>query len=166
VDPHIRKIWDKVEENATTKTMAIPTPVDISLGEEAAESIIVSSLPKVEENATTKMMAIPTPVDISLGEEAAELTIVSSLPNNDATNDNPETLPIDVPVTGEDAQDVLHPTESTPPLASVPLHFTSTQGEAQSAPSTGGVIGAGASSSPSDSPSAGEDDLDNFLCAT
>ena len=39
VDPHIRKIWDKVEENATTKTMvAIPTLVDTSLGEETVES--------------------------------------------------------------------------------------------------------------------------------
>ena len=98
VDPHIRKIWDKVEENATTKTM----------------------------------MAISTPVDISFGEETAESTIVSSLPTY--TNANSETLPIDVPITGEDAQDVLHPTESTPPpQTSTPSHSNSAQEEAQGA---------------------------------
>ena len=92
VDPHIRKIWDKVEENATTKTMmAIPTPVDIPLGEETAESTIISSLPT--DKATTPI-----------------------------TNADPDALPIDVPVPGEDAQDVLHPAEYTP-----------AQGEAQSA---------------------------------
>ena len=81
VDPHIRKIWDKVEENATTKTM----------------------------------VAIPSPVDIPFEEEIVESTTVSSLPT-------------------EDAQDVLHPAESTPPpLASARLHSTSSQGEVQSA---------------------------------
>ena len=115
VDPHIRKIWDKVEENATTKTI----------------------------------MAIPTPVDMSLGEGTAESTIISPLPTDEATipitNTNPDTLPIDVPVPGEDAQDVLHPAESTPPLASSPLHSTSTQGEAQSAVSIAEASAHGAS---------------------
>jgi hypothetical protein len=107
VDPHIRKIWDKVEENATTKTM----------------------------------MAIPTPVDISLEEETAESTIISSLPTDEATtpitNTNPD---IEVPVPAEDAQSVLHPSESTPPL-----HSTSTQGEVQSAVSMAQASAHGAS---------------------
>ena len=130
VDPHIRKIWDKVEENATTRTM----------------------------------MAIPTPVDISLGEETAESTIISSLPTDEATtpitNTNPDTPPIDLPIPGKDAQDDLHPAESTPPLASAPLHSTSTQGEAQSATN---VAEASTHSDPSDSTSVGGDDLDDFL---
>ena len=117
VDPHIRKIWDKVEANATTKTM----------------------------------MAIPTPADISLGEETAESTNISSLPTDEATpitNTNLDT-PIDVPGSGEDAQDVLHPAESTPPpLASAPLHSTSTQGEPQSVISIAEVSAHGASTIP------------------
>ena len=98
VDPHIRKIWDKLEENATTKTM----------------------------------MAVPTPVDVSLEVETAESTVVSSLPTN--TNANSYKLPVDVPITGEDAQDVLRPTESTPPpQTSTPVHSTSAQEAVQSA---------------------------------
>ena len=90
VDPHIRKIWDKVEANATTKTM----------------------------------MAIPTPIDVSPNETTTPIT-----------NTNPDTLVIDIPVLGEDAQDVLHRTGSTPTasLASAPLYPTSTEGEAPSA---------------------------------
>ena len=105
VDPHIRKIWDKVEANATTKTMvAIPTPVDVSLEDETTESTIISSL--LTDETTTPI-----------------------------TNTNPDTLSIDVPVLGEDAQDVLHPTGSTPTplLASAPLYPTSAEGEAPSA---------------------------------
>ena len=105
VDPHIRKIWDKVEENATTKTMVIPTPVDISLGEENPESI------------------------------------VSSLATEDAH--------------------VFHPAESTPSITEVSLNRASPIPSTGAAP--GGVIGVGASSSTSDSPSAGEDSLDDFL---
>lgn len=113
MDPHIRKIWDKVEGNATTKTM----------------------------------MSIPTPVDISLGEETAEATIISSLTTDEATtNTNPDTLPIEVSVPGEDAQSGLRPAESTPPLASSPLHSTSTQGEVQSAVSVAGASAHGRSS--------------------
>ena len=103
VDPHIHKIWDKVEENATTKTMVIPTADDISLGEENAVSTIISSLPT------------------------------------------------------EDAQDVFAPAESTPSITEVSLNSTNPT------PNTDAVIGVEASSSLSDSPSAGEDDLDDFL---
>lgn len=107
VDPHIRKIWEKVEENATAKTtMATPAPVDI-LPKEETESTITASL-------VTDEVTIP-------------LTNVKE----------PDTLPNDVPVPEEDAQDVLHPMEPTPPpLASAPpspLHATSTQEAAQSA---------------------------------
>ena len=165
VDPHIRKIWDKVEENATTRTMmAIPTPDDISLGEETAEStIIISSLPTHE--ATTPITNTnPGPADISLGEEIAESTIISSLPTDKATtpitNTNPDTPPIDVPIPGKEVQGDLHPAESTPPLASAPLHSTSTQGEAQSAIS---MADPNAHDALSDSTSAGEEDLDDFL---
>ena len=98
VDPHIRKIWDKVEENATAKTpMATPTAVDIS-EEETAESTIVTSI--TTDEATTHI----------------------------TNTKESDTLPVDP---GQDTQDVLYPTESTPPpldSASPSLpHSTSTQ---------------------------------------
>jgi hypothetical protein len=119
VDPHIRKIWEKVEENATAKTtMATPAPVDY-LPKEETESTITASL------VTDEVIAPFTNVEES------------------------DTLSNDVPVPEEDAQDVLHPVESTPPpLASAPpspLHATSTQEDAQSAVSIAEASAHGAS---------------------
>jgi hypothetical protein len=50
VDPHIRKIWDKVEENATAKMTTVP----VGIREETAESIISASLVVGEATTTTK----------------------------------------------------------------------------------------------------------------
>jgi len=117
VDPHIRRILDKVEENATAKmTTAPPAPVDVSLEGESAESTIIAS-PVIHE-------AKPIP-------SAKE----SDTPTN-------------VPVPEEDAQDILHPAESTPPppTSSSPSHPASTpEAEAQSAVSIAEASAHGAS---------------------
>ena len=69
VDPHIRKIWDKVEENTTAKLMT--TPVDIPLTGETAKSTILA--PLVMDEATTPITNTKEPdalpIDVPVPEE-------------------------------------------------------------------------------------------------
>ncbi|KAF8801363.1 hypothetical protein BYT27DRAFT_7198437 [Phlegmacium glaucopus] len=113
VDPHIRKIWDKVEENATAKTTTAPP--DISFEEETAESTIIASPVIHQATSITNTQELDTPTD--------------------------------VPVPDEDAQDTLHPAESTPPLPTSlsPPRSASTQEVLQSAVSIAEASAYGAS---------------------
>ena len=190
MDPHIRKIWDKVEENATTKTMmAVPTPVDISLGEETADSTIISSLP------TDEVTLDALPIEVSVpGEDAqdvlhsAEFTLASAPLRSTSTQGEVQSALSIAEASAHGASTVLHEMEreaetlvgsnaadatiSSTVDNSEPKHTEVGVGQAgveaslssSAGAAPGGVIGVGASSpSPSDSTSAGEDDLDDFL---
>lgn len=82
MDPHIRKIWDKVEENATAKMTASPTRVDISLEDEAVKSTIIASL--VMDQATTPITSSKEPgllpIDVPVPQEQYVLNPVKSIP--------------------------------------------------------------------------------------
>ena len=185
MDPHIRKIWDKVEENSTTKLSTAPL-VDISLEEETVESTSDEAVVSTKEPGTL-------PIDVPEEAQTVFHPAESTPPPPDSPSPSQETRSainivetfvggstVDVPTSGTIENSESKPTEVIQAEPQVeeetpnhePITSTSAQAEAESTSlvgvtitrGAGGVLGVGASSaSSSHSTTEGEDDLDDFL---
>ena len=175
VDPHIRKIWHKIEESATAKTMAT---------QEVAQSTITASL--ITDEVISHITNTKEPINVSVPEEDAQDVLhnvestsppLASAPPHSTTQEEAQSahaastilseLEREVEILGGNvAEATISATVGNSEILTGSVLDTSVGGASPSpSPNTsGGVIGVGASSpSPSDSTLAAEDDLDDFL---
>lgn len=119
MDPHIRKIWDKVEENATAK---MTTAVDISFEEKSTESATIT-LDKTPTTITKESV----PIDVPVPEEITQDILAES-----TSSPSPSSSPSPLPTASiqQEAQSAISVAEASAHNASTVLYELSREAEA------------------------------------